>query len=370
MTLFTRAPLSITAVFLWTIFSSFPVFAEEGPSPVVAVLAEKTDGISREFSLTGTVTARREARLSSRTEGLVAEMKVDEGSLVKPGDVLATLDPKLAEISLEMIRAEIAEAEAEVTEARRREEEVREISRTGGFAKSEAETRKTQVRIREAVLRRLQVREQEQAELIERHRLVAPFGGVISRKIAEAGEWVETGTPVVELVETEKPRFDLQVPQEYLARLSAAEKVLVTLDSFPNKTLEAAIEVMVPVKDAISRTFLTRLELKDPDRLAAPGMSGKATITFRLGSEETVRVPRDVVVRFPDGTAKVWIVSEGDSGAKVASRLIRTGGTLGAFTEVVEGLEGGELVVLKGNEGLREEQAVQVNRETAPPAKP
>lgn len=344
------------------------VRAEEVPPPVTSVVAEKTNGILREFRLTGTVSAKREARLSSRTEGLVAEVLVDEGSLVKPGEVIATLDTKLADIQLEMIRAEIAQAEVELAEATRREEEVREISQTGGFAKSEAATRKTAVRIREAALRRLQVRAEEQAELIDRHRLIAPFGGVISEKIAEAGEWVETGTPVAHLVETENVRFDLRVPQEFLARISKVEKISVVLDSFPNKPLNATVQVMVPVKDTVSRTFLTRLTLDDPESLAAPGMSGTAIARYRTDEVGSVRIPRDAVVRFPDGTAKVWIVVGESGNEKVVSRLVRTGGTLGEFTEIVEGLTGGERIVLKGNEGLREDQEVKAYVEpgTAP----
>lgn len=340
-------------------FHGVSVRAEEAPSPVIAVLAEAANGVVREFRLTGTVSARREARLSSRTDGLVAAVLVDEGSLVKPGEVLATLDTKLATIQLEMIRAEIAQAEVELAEAKRREEEVREISQTGGFAKSEADTRKTAVRIREAALRRLQVRAEEQSELIERHRLIAPFGGVISEKIAEEGEWVETGTPVVQLVETENVRFDLQVPQEFLARVAAIERIQVYLDAFPNKPLGATVQVMVPVKDTVSRTFLTRLSLEDPEKLSAPGMSGTAVASYRTDQAASVRIPRDAVVRFPDGTAKVWIVVGEDGNEKVVSRKVRTGGTLGEFTEVTEGLKGGERVVLKGNEGLREDQSVK-----------
>ena len=342
--------------------------AVEAPVRVVAVVAEKTGAVEREFTLTGTVTPRREARLSSRTGGLVASVAVDAGSLVKPGETLATLDAKLAEISLDLIRAEITQAEVELAEAIRREEEVREISRTGAFPKSEAETRKTDVRLREASLARLRVREREELERIERHRLVAPFGGVVAEKIAEEGEWVQTGTPVLRLVETDHPRFDLRVPQEFLARVSSAENVHVFLDAFPDQAIPAKIDVMVPVKDEVSRTFLTRLELDDPDRLAAPGMSGRAKIAYRMDRGGAVSIPRDAAVRYPDGTVKVWVVTSTDEGAKVASRTIRTGGSLGETIEVLEGLSGGETIVLKGNEGLREGQAVAVVPESKAPA--
>lgn len=346
------------------------LLAKDPPVTVVTVIAEKTGAVEREFILTGTVTPRREAELSSRTEGLVAEVSVDAGSPVKQGDVLATLDTRLAEIALELIRAEIAHAEIELAEAVRREEEVREVSRTGAFPKSEAETRKSAVLLRQAALARLRVREAAELERLERHRLVAPFGGVVAEKLAEAGEWVETGTPVLRLVEMEKPRFDLRVPQEFLARISSATSVRIALDAFPEKPLEGSIDVMVPVKNEASRTFLTRLELSDPERLAAPGMSGKATVVYRSDRGAPVTIPRDAIVRYPDGTVKVWIVTPGEGGATVASRVIRTAGILGEFIEVTDGLSGGETIVLKGNEGLREGQSVAVATDGAKQANP
>jgi RND family efflux transporter MFP subunit len=177
--------------------------AAEEPATVLTVIAEKSEGILRTLSLTGTVTARREARLSSRATGLVMEMRVDEGDMVKMGDVLMTLDTDLAGITLEGIRAEIARSRVQLDEAKRQEEEVRELVKGGSFPKSEAETRKSTVLVNEANLQQLLVREREQIEMIARHQLVAPFSGVISRKLSEEGEWVPTGTPVLELVEIE-----------------------------------------------------------------------------------------------------------------------------------------------------------------------
>lgn len=349
-----------TIMILLVRFGDVTLKGEDHPATVMTVIAEKSEGVLRTVSLTGTVTARRQARLSSRATGLVMEMRVDAGDLVKRGDVLMTLDTRLAEIALELIQAEMAQGRIELEEAHRQEKEVRELVASGGFAKTEAETLKSTVRIREANLKQLEAKEREQIEMIARHQLVAPFGGVVSRKLTEDGEWVPTGTPVLELVETESPRFDLQVPQEFLTRVSAAEKVVVKLDAHPGTLLEATIDVMVPVKDTVSRTFLTRLEFDDPQSIAAPGMSGTAEISFRPSHTDTVQIPRDAVVRFPDGTVKVWIVSGEGENALVESRVVRTGGTLGELTEVVEGLEGGERVVLKGNEGLRENQPVNL----------
>ncbi len=336
------------------------VHAEEEAVPVEVTTAQRSEDVARTFSATGTVTPRRRARLSSRTTGLVQTISVDAGSRVEKGDTLAELDPRLAKIELDLIRAEIEGARVELEDANRRIEEVRALIESGGFARSEARSLETAVRIEETELKRLLVREEQQQELIERHRLVAPFAGAIAQKMTEEGEWVDTGKPVLELVEMDQVWFDIQVPQEFLAPIRDAEGVTVILDAFPEKSLSASISVVVPVKDIVSRTFLTRFDLKDSDGIAAPGMSGSAKVSWRSIGGESVKVPRDAVVRFPDGSAKVWIVEKVGEFLEVRSRTIRTAGALGESTEVMEGLVGGELVVIRGNEGLQEGQKVRI----------
>ncbi len=354
--------LALVGACLVTLLPAGSEAAEDAPLPVEVIVAKKSTEQTRDLSLTGTVTAKRRARLSSRTTGLVMALQVDAGSTVKQGDVLITLDTKMAEITLQLIRAEMEQAKIELAEAQRRVDEIRDLVGKGGYPKSQAETLKSTLNISKTQLKQLELRESEQLETIERHQLVAPFDGVISRKLSEAGEWVTTGTPVLELVEMQQPWFDLQVPQESLGPLKHAEQVSVKLDAFPERSFAAGIAVTVPVKDGVSRTFLTRLQLKDSEGLATPGMSGTATISYRSGDSGSVQVPRDAIVRFADGSAKVWIVKlQGDTASgQVESRLIKTAGRLAEMVEVNQGLSGGESVVVKGNEALQEGQTVTI----------
>ncbi|NBT30276.1 MAG: efflux RND transporter periplasmic adaptor subunit, partial [Gammaproteobacteria bacterium] len=206
--------------------------------------------------MTGTVVSKRNAKLSSRSEGLIEKVLVDAGSRVEKGEALLTLDTRLAEIELDLIRADIETAKVQLEDAEREREEVRKLTSSGAFAKSEAASRETAARINATEIKALEVREKQQLERIDRHRLVAPFSGTIARKMTEAGEWVETGTPVLELIETDSLWFDLQVAQESLAAVQAVESADVQLDAFPSEKLRAKIDVVVPVKDPVSRTFL------------------------------------------------------------------------------------------------------------------
>ncbi|MEM1441983.1 MAG: efflux RND transporter periplasmic adaptor subunit, partial [Verrucomicrobiota bacterium] len=345
------------------LFSIGLVNAEESPVLVDVVEAIPTDEIIEKVTLTGTVVSQRRAGLSARAEGLVEEVFVDAGSKVEKGDMLLQLDTRLAEIELDLIRAEIEAAQVQAEDAKREFEEVRSLTDSGAFSRTEAASRETMVKIRGAELAALKAREEQQKERIERHGLVAPFSGYIVRKETEAGEWVDTGASVFALVQTDELWFDLQVAQEFLPAVKKAENAVVILDAYPGKELDAKVDIIVPVKDPVSRTFLTRLVFADENKLASPGMSGIAILEVRPEKVGSVTVPRDAVMRFPDGSAKVWIISPEKEDSVALPVTVRTSGSLGETSEVVEGLKGGELVVVRGNEDLSEGQLVQV-RET------
>lgn len=343
------------------------VQAADTAALVSLITAQKSGSMDRTLQLTGTVTARHQAKLSPRTAGLVTRLNVDAGNRVARGDLLLELDPKMAQLSLAVLQAELAQAKLEQANADRLVQDIRELTKIGAFPKSEAETRQANSKVAASRLLQIEARIEEQRELIDRHKVLAPFPGVISERLTEAGEWVATGTPVLELVGTDDVWFDLQVPQEELARISGAKKATITLDAWTRKPLTAHIDVQVPVKNPVSRTFLVRLKIDDDQKLAAPGMSGTAEIAYQLVDGDSVRIPRDAVVRYPDGTARVWVVEDKDGIPCATSRIVTTAGALGEWTEVVKGLAGGEQVVLRGNEGLKEGQPVRFNTESSNP---
>ncbi len=336
-----------------------PLLAEDSPPALVeTATAQLKKELTTKLKLTGTIVSQRRAGISSRAEGLVEDVMVDAGSHVEKGDLLLTLDTRLAELDLELIHALIATSEVQVADANREREEVMGLIESGAFAKSEAASRVANAQIKEAELHALKVREAQQLERIDRHRLVAPFSGTIARKAAEAGEWVETGATVFELVETDSLWFDLQVAQEFLPAIREVETALVQLDAYPDQPLQAEIDVVVPVKDRVSRTFLTRLTFSDPDKLASPGMSGTGILKVRPKDSTSVTVPRDAVMRYPDGSARVWTVRKKGESSTVSPITVITSATLGETVEITEGLKGGEQVVVRGNEDLTEGQEV------------
>ena len=116
---------------------------------------------------------------------------------------------------------------------------------------------------------------------------------------------------------------------------------------------------MVPVNDPSARTFLVRARLESPPAMT-PGMSVRATL-FLQGDEASLAVPRDALVRYPDGRVSVWLAEEGDDGLVAREQRIRIGDGLADLVTVKEGLSAGDRVVVRGNESLTDGRALRVS---------
>jgi len=333
------------------------VFAQ-AVAPVTVVRAQST-GAAASLPLTGTVTSERSAALSPRVSGLVLAVHVDAGDRARRGAVLLQLDPALAELALQRAQAALREAEAQLGEAQRQYAETKELVERRLVPQTRLPAAEAQMRVAAAAVERLKAEQRQQAEIVKRHTVVAPFSGVVSRKLAEVGEWVETGNPVLELVDTQRLRIDVQVPQEHAASVRDGAPVTVTLDALPGQELDGKVSAKVPVKDPTARTFLVRVEVANAAKFMTPGMSARVEFELRR-SESTVSVPRDALVRRPDGSNSVWVVSVSGDIATVSERRVEVGRTLAESVEVRAGLEPEALVVLRGNEILKEGQQVRI----------
>lgn len=315
--------------------------------------------VSDSLTLTGTVTSARVAALSPRVSGLVAHVYVDAGSRVQAGDLLIELDDALARLELERVKAAQEEGRIRLEEAQRLRDESQRLVADRNISRSQADTAEAEVRIAEATLVRLEAESRQQDELVARHRLVAPFAGVVGRKLTEAGEWVATGTSVLELVALGQIRVDVQVPQEHYDELKQGARVEVRPDALPQQVFAGKLATVVPVKDPASRTFLARVAVTDAGEQLTPGMS--ASVVFELDrSRGALTIPRDALIRQPDGSALLWVVVEEEGRNVAAPRPVVLGRSIGNAIEVRSGLEADARVIVRGNEALREGRSVRI----------
>jgi RND family efflux transporter MFP subunit len=346
------------AIAIW-LGAALPWPGQAEPVVPVEVARARLTPVVVEIPLTGTVTARDHASLSSRVSGLVSAVHVTAGDRVDEGALLISLDPTLEVLGLAEAKAASAEARAVLDEARRRWDEARKLGPRQGIPESEIRAAEAELTIAQTKLERLHAAERYKKELVARHDVYAPFAGVVARRLAEEGEWVDTGTPVLEVVGIENLRLDLRVPQEHYPYIDTDTTVRVRIDAMPARSIDGRIKAKVPLSDSSSRTFLLRVQLPNNELDVTPGMSAQARLRIP-GSERVLTVPRDAILRDAYGASRVWALEDLDGAPVATQHTVQVGRSFEGNTELRNGLEPGARVVVRGNETLREGQPVRV----------
>jgi RND family efflux transporter MFP subunit len=331
---------------------------DEAGTPVITDIVREQP-IQQVLQLTGSVTSARSSSLSASTAGLVTAMHVDAGSEVTAGELLLELDPGLARWQWQSAQASAESARIAVADAKRRLEEARALAPQMSIAE-------TAVRDLEAELAQdtaqLQVADAEagyRKGVLDRHQMRAPFSGVVSRKSTELGEWVNPGQPVLTLVATRELRIDFRMAEDYLANVEINSPVTYTLGDDSGDARAAKIATAVPVTDPGSRTFLLRIQPDEPDSRMVAGMSARAQLTLHT-DRRGLTIPRDAILKFPDGRAITWVVTAGQEGPVAKETPVKTGAAFNGMIEILSGLEAGAQIVVRGNEGLTNGQRVAV----------
>ncbi|MDJ0877744.1 MAG: efflux RND transporter periplasmic adaptor subunit [Halieaceae bacterium] len=351
-----RIPLALTALALCVL--ALPSTAQSRV-PVSATEVTRRE-IFQTVPMTGTVTSERSARLSAATSGLVHALNVDAGYQVARGDVLLELDPELVQLQLQSAEAQVTQARSELADARRRLAEAEELVPKASIAESTVRDREAEVALDEATLQQALAEAGLQRALLARHQVRAPFDGVVSSKLTELGEWVNPGQAVFELVAIDTIRLDFSVSEDFLPAIAPGGRVGYTLNARPGETWDGEVATVVPVTDRNARTFMLRVRPAEQRPLLLPGMSVTATLKLPTGRDGLV-VPRDALLRYPDGRTVVWTVGDDI----VSEHRVQTGLQFDGMVEIRDGIDAGDRVVVEGNEALRDGQAVEVRAPVA-----
>jgi membrane fusion protein, multidrug efflux system len=325
----------------------------------VTVVEPEVGQASQTLSLSGNLIARQSSRLSPQVAGLVAEIVVDAGDRVSAGDVLVRLDARSAKLEEDRAEAVVAEAMAALAEAERLRDEGRRLVKDRFVPETEVQAREAGVLQAQAAVARARSELEIARHRRALHAIEAPFDGVVSQRLAETGEWVDTGTAVLELVAVEDLWLDVRVPQRYWTRIDGDTALAAYADTAPDRPLDARVEARVPVNDPAARTFLLRLLVHDESGSITPGMSARVRIELPGGAAVTL-VPRDAIIRYPDGTTTIWTIHQAagqDVAREVQVELLRM---VGDRAELAGEFDPRVPIVTRGNEALSEGEAVRI----------
>ncbi|MEN8803842.1 MAG: efflux RND transporter periplasmic adaptor subunit, partial [Thiogranum sp.] len=328
-------------------------------SPLVVVSAAQTDTVIRLVPLTGTVTSARIAKLSAEVSGQVEAVHVEVGDHVETGAVLIELDREIEQLTLAALQALTRQAGAELADAKRRYDDAKRLREQRNISENQLRLLETEVEIDGATLKQKRAEERRQQARVDRHTLRAPYSGAISERLTETGEWIEPGSPVLTLVAIKELRIEFRVPQEFYSSINPQTALSVTLDAMPDREFVGTIVAVVPVSDASSRTFLIHVKVDAGDANLTPGMSVHGKLNLATGRQGVV-ISRDAILRHPDGRVTVWVINADSEPPTVSEKRVTTGHSFDGLITIREGVQAGDVLVVRGNESLQEGQQVRI----------
>ncbi len=354
------------------------VFLLGSEPEVLAVRTARVRSVSVDAGTTvlnasGYVTARRQATVSSKTAGQIIEIAIEEGMEVIAGQVLARLDSSnlersfgLAEAQTAVARKAVLEVEAQIAEARLRQERTRRLVEERVAGQADLDRVNGEVATLEARFERQQedIRVSERradviGQQIEDMVIRAPFDGVITAKNAQPGEMMSpiaggagfTRTGIGTIVDMTSLEIEVDVNEAYINRVSPGQPVDAVLDSYDDWTIPARVIAIIPTADRDRATVRVRIGFDELDPRILPDMGVK--VSFRSAEAEPEEAPEGLLVEaaavFQDtGRDLVYLVRDG----RVQRRAVRLGDRRGSDVFVLSGLVEGDRVVVEGPPGL------------------
>ncbi len=313
---------------------------EETPALPVEAVATTTGSIAAFFTGTASLEAEEEALVVAKTGGVVMEIFAEEGQYVKEGQPLAKLDDE--RLALEMSRSEAA-----LAKLKRDYERNEELFNKSLISAEEYERIKSDFETQKAA------RDLAQLE-VTYTTVVAPFSGIVSERLIKKGNMVATHAPTFRLTDFDPLLAILHVPERELNKLRTGQQAELRLDALYGEVFTGRIKRISPVVDPTTGTFKVTVEVRDRSRQLKPGMFGRVRIVYDT-HDDVLLVPKEAIIA-EDDASSVYIIRD----AMAFRQFVETGYSDDTYTEIVSGIEAGDIVITTGQNSMRDSTTVEV----------
>ena len=298
----------------------------------VRVLELVPSTLEESIMVSGPLRPVRGTDISTQENGVIQQLPVDKGALVKKGEVIVLLDRRLLES--EMKSAESARILREYNEER-----TRRLFEANSVSNQEMLRVYTELQQAGEAERIAQLR-------YERAAIKSPFDGIVADRYVEIGELVSPGTPVARIVDPFTVKLVGSVTERGIAWVQEGAPATVSLDG-SDGVLQGVVSYVGIEADLLNGKFTVEVEVDNSGLNLRAGVVARARIRKAV-HEGVLVIPRDALVRSVDGL-RVY-VAEGD---RAAPRAIELGASQGLMVSVIRGLEAGDLVVVRGQRQLQ-----------------
>ncbi len=329
------------------------------------------------LTASGYIVARRKAVVSAKIQGRLSSLRVEEGSRVKEGEIIARLENRDYLAQVERAEATIQRAEADLAEAKRQARVAEGLTREQIGTRDALDGANSRVSVFEAALRQAKADAEFYRAVLANTEIRAPFSGTVVKKMAEVGESVAPIPPgvnistasgaIVALADLDTLEVEVDVAESNVAKLGADQPAEVSAEAFPDRKFRGRLRQVIPTADRTKATVQVKVTILDKDKDLKPEMSARVQFTEKAAPAPTratdgSTAPTQSIVTAPesaivtrDGKSVAFEILEG----RAKLRQVEVGSKNGGVARIKSGLYGGETLVDAPAAGLKDGDAVR-----------
>lgn len=319
------------------------------PSITVEAAPALATTSTQDLRAIGTLQSDESVQITSEIAGRITQIFLSEGAPVAAGDVMVQLDDALAQ-------AEVADAQARFTFAESNLGRANSLARSGNVTERARDEASTNAETTRAALELAKVR-------LSKHAIRAPFSGVAGIRKVSPGAYVGAGEAIVNLEKIDALKIDFKLPELFLAQVATEQIVEITVDALPGRSFTGTIYAIDPHIDVNGRALSIRARLENPGLALRPGLFARVRVKGQV-KRNVIVVPEAAIV--PRGEDKIIYTVE--NGQALEAR-VELGSRSNGMVEILEGLAENAMVVVAGQQKLKNGTIVEVVASSTPAAR-
>ncbi len=299
------------------------------------------EAVNGEQGFSGTIEEASGASLSFASAGTIKRIYVDEGQIVRQGQLIAELDPTTLQNAYTISKTSLEQAQ----DTYNRMKELHDAGSLPEMQWIQIENQLKSATAQEAIARKS----------LSDTKLYAPFSGYISSKIAEIGQNASPGMPIVKLVNIGSVKVKISVPEDDIQRIAQHSSMKVVVPALGNREFEGQVKERGVSADPRSRTYEVKATIQNHDGQLLPGMICQVFTNYMQGSTG-VFVPANLVQLDSDNKTFVWVVN----GERALKREIIIDGESAQGAKVSFGLVAGDKLIVAGQQKVSNGMKVEI----------
>lgn len=340
--------VAVTFAIFWSVrnVTKKPEEISQNSLPLVTVSKAEFGPVIRYINAIGTLRPYNSVVIKSEVNAVILKVYFTEGAIVKKGDLLIELDDRGA-------RAALMEAEGYYRKAKSEYDPVDKLANRGVMAKVNRDKLKAEVDVCAAKVESCKA-------ILQKHRIVAPFGGVVGLQEISEGQFVAPGNELVKLVDCNPLKVDFKVTESEIKNVYVGQSVQVLVGGEQSQGVNARIIAIDPESDKISHSFSVRALLDVPAEIMDqyPNLKPGRFVSIKIVPDESINgilIPESSIEKVGDDSY-VYRLIEG----RASRTFVTTGMRKDGFIEIITGVNEGDIVITSGQQNVLDGRGVSV----------